>query len=202
MFDIALGLFSFIKPFLRLPAIAATSLTVILLIIRMTQMRSGQKIITKLSKQIIKEPKMKKLGNKIKGIFKFFFSSNPKTMCAILPAIAFASLILVYQFTNLSWDLWMTVLLPSLGAITIIFAGWIGFESNKKADARKEHKRCCQADKCYVEKAKEILKQEKMAQRKQQEENEARRIEQIVAEMKMCEQQKQMQTQNQPVQNS
>ncbi|MCL2851391.1 MAG: hypothetical protein FWE01_03450, partial [Firmicutes bacterium] len=59
-----------------------------------------------------------------------------------------------------------------------------------------------QADKCYVEKAKEILKQEKMAQRKQQEENEARRIEQIVAEMKMCEQQKQMQTQNQPVQNS
>ena len=188
IFEIALGLFSFVMPFLRLPAIAATSITVILLIFRLTQMRSGQKIITKLSKQIIKEPKMKKIATKLKNFFKFFFTSNPKTMCAITPAIAFATLILTYQFTDLSWDLWLTILLPSLGAISIIFASVIGFESNKKADARKHEKRCCQADKCYIEKAKEILKQEKAAQLKIQQDAESMRIQQIVAEMKHQEQ--------------
>ena len=195
IFDISLGLFSFVMPFLRLPAIAATSITVILLIFRLTQMRSGQKIITKLSKQIIKEPKMKKIATKLKNFFKFFFTSNPKTMCAILPALAFATLILTYQFTDLSWDLWLTILLPSLGAISVIFASWIGFESNKKADARRHEKRCCQADKCYVEKAKEILNQEKAAQQKQIADIEAARIQQIVAQMKQQEQQKQMQNQ-------
>ena len=188
LFDIVLGLFSFAMPFLRLPAIVSTVITVILLIARVGQIRSGQRVITKISKQIIKEPRMKKLGRKIGGFFKFFFRSNPRTMCAISTASAAIAIVLSYSFVDMGWSLWQTIAVPTLCVVAIVFAGWAGFESNATVDARRKERCECKKNKVYIEQAKEILQKEKEAQAKQQADIENQRIQQIVCDLKGKEQ--------------
>jgi len=192
LFDVVLGLFSFVMPFLRLPAIVSTVITVVLLLARLGQIRSGQRVITKISKQIIKEPRMKKLGRKLKGFFKFFFRSNPRTMCAISTASAAIAIVLSYSFIDMGWNLWQTIAVPALCVVAIVFAGWAGFESNATVDARRKEKCECKQNKVYIEQAKEILRKEKEAQAKQQADIENQRVQQIVCELKNKEEQQKL----------